>query len=162
MIGVNNRTGKALSGMDHLKQSINDILTTPLGTRVMRREYGSRLFELIDAPINSSTIIDIVSATADALAKWEPRILVERVEMDDANETGKLALTISAKYLPDGQSIKLDGILLTPVPTQKELPAPVPHNMSVVSRTGTFIRVQTPGYLYILKHDNQSVGVSLS
>jgi phage baseplate assembly protein W len=54
MIGVNNRTGKALDGMEHLKQSVQDILTTPLGTRVMRREYGSRLFELIDAPINSS------------------------------------------------------------------------------------------------------------
>jgi hypothetical protein len=112
MIGVNNRTGKALGGMDHLKQSITDILTTPLGTRVMRREYGSRLFEFIDAPINSSTIIDIVSATADALAKWEPRISVERVQIENADETGKLALTLSANYLPDGQPIKLDGIIL--------------------------------------------------
>ena len=159
MIGGNNRTGKALGGMDHLKQSINDILTTPLGTRVMRREYGSRLFELIDAPINSSTIIDIVSATADALAKWEPRIIVERVEIDDANETGKLALNISAKYLPDGQSIKLDGILLNPVPTQKDLPVSIPHNVGVTNRAGSFIRVPTPGYLYILKHDTGTVGV---
>jgi phage baseplate assembly protein W len=112
MIGVNNRTGKALDGMEHLKQSVQDILTTPLGTRVMRREYGSRLFELIDAPINSSTIINIVSATTAALAKWEPRILVERVLIDDADATGRLALTIQAKYLPDGQPIKLDGIIL--------------------------------------------------
>lgn len=112
MIGVNNRTGKALGGLDHLKQSITDILTTPIGTRVMRREYGSRLFELIDAPINSGTIIDIISATADALAKWEPRITLERVLVDDANETGNIALTIYGNYLPDGKPIKMDGIIL--------------------------------------------------
>jgi phage baseplate assembly protein W len=112
MIGVNNTTGQALGGMEHLKQSITDILTTPLGTRVMRREYGSRLFELIDAPINSGTVIDIISATADALAKWEPRLLVERVLVDNADATGRLELTILGKYLPDGHPIKLDGIVL--------------------------------------------------
>jgi hypothetical protein len=41
-------TRKALEGIDHLKQSIIDILTTPIGSRVMRRDYGSRLFELVD------------------------------------------------------------------------------------------------------------------
>jgi phage baseplate assembly protein W len=162
MIGVNSRTGKALGGMDHLKQSITDILTTPLGTRVMRREYGSRLFELIDAPINASTIIDIVSATADALATWEPRIIVERVQVDDADQTGKLALTISAKYLPDGQPIKLEGILLNPAPAQNDYPTPAAHSMEVISRAGTFIRVPTPGYLYIKNHAAVTVEVPVS
>jgi phage baseplate assembly protein W len=148
--------------MDHLKQSIRDILTTPLGTRVMRREYGSRLFELIDAPINAATIIDIVSATSDALAKWEPRIVVERVQIDDANETGKLALTISAKYLPDGQSIKLEGILLTPEPVQTVYPASAQTGLTVTNRSGTFIRVSTPGYLYIMNHAAQPVEIPVS
>ena len=31
MRGMSSDTGKALSGLDHLKQSIRDILTTPLG-----------------------------------------------------------------------------------------------------------------------------------
>ena len=42
MNGINATTGAALSGMDHLRQSIRDILTTRVGTRVMRRAYGSR------------------------------------------------------------------------------------------------------------------------
>ncbi|MGZ4953577.1 MAG: GPW/gp25 family protein [Methylobacter sp.] len=112
MIGVDNTTGKALGGIDHLKQSIRDILSTPIGTRVMRRDYGSRLFELIDAPMNSATIIDIVAATAEALDKWEPRITVDRVVLDDGVETGRIALTLFGKYRPDGSAIKMDGIIL--------------------------------------------------
>ncbi|HCF6085938.1 TPA: phage baseplate protein, partial [Pseudomonas aeruginosa] len=38
MIGLDRRTGQPLSGVAHLKQSIEDILTTPLGTRRMRPE----------------------------------------------------------------------------------------------------------------------------
>ena len=59
-MGMNAETGRELTGLEHLKQSIADILNTPIGSRVMRRDYGSRLFELIDAPINRSTVVDIV------------------------------------------------------------------------------------------------------
>lgn len=48
MIGMNAKTGKALGGVEHLKQSIRDIVTTPLGSRVMRRDYGCGLYELVD------------------------------------------------------------------------------------------------------------------
>lgn len=112
MTGINNTTGQALSGIEHLKQSIRDILLTPIGTRVMRRDYGSRLFDLVDAPMNSQTIIDIVAATAEALDKWEPRLVLERVVLNDANETGWLDMTLYGKYRPDGKQIILDGIIL--------------------------------------------------
>lgn len=52
MRGMNASTGKELEGLNHLKQSIVDILTTPIGSRVMRRDYESRLLELVDKPIN--------------------------------------------------------------------------------------------------------------
>ena len=48
MIGMSAVTGKPLEGLDHLRQSIADILSTPIGTRVGRREYGSLLAELVD------------------------------------------------------------------------------------------------------------------
>lgn len=48
MLGMDRNTGKLLSGTDHIRQSIVDILTTPLGTRVMLPEYGSKLFDLVD------------------------------------------------------------------------------------------------------------------
>ena len=74
-MGMNAETGRELTGLEHLKQSIADILNTPIGSRVMRRDYGSRLFELIDAPINRSTVVDIVAETAEALMKWEDRLV---------------------------------------------------------------------------------------
>lgn len=50
MLGMDRNTGKLLSGTDHIRQSIVDILTTPLGTRVMLPEYGSKLLILLIIP----------------------------------------------------------------------------------------------------------------
>lgn len=47
MRGMNDRTGKHNDGFEYLKQRIRDILSTPLGSRVMRRHYGSELFKRI-------------------------------------------------------------------------------------------------------------------
>lgn len=111
MNGIDATTGKRLSGLDHLRQSIRDILRTPIGSRVMRRDYGSRLFQLIDAPMNRSTLLDLYAATAEALATWEPRIRVDMVQATSA-EPGRVVLDISGEYLPDGQQITIDGIVV--------------------------------------------------
>jgi phage baseplate assembly protein W len=111
MNGTHALTGKSLSGIDHLYQSITDILTTPLGSRVMRRDYGSRLFELVDAPMNRGTLSDIYAATVDALARWEPRIQVTQVKASSA-EPGRVTLDITGNYLPDGKAITLEGIIV--------------------------------------------------
>lgn len=109
MRGMDTNTGRALSGIDHLKQSVRDILTTPIGSRVMRRDYGSRLFELIDNPTNPETMADIISSTASSLKQWERRIDVTRVLVTSAIP-GKITLNIEGKYKPDGQKITLEGI----------------------------------------------------
>ncbi len=77
----------------------------------MRREYGSRLFQLIDAPLNRSTIIDLYAATAEALERWEPRFQLESVQAVAA-EPGRVELDLTGVYLPDGQAITLDGIVV--------------------------------------------------
>lgn len=109
MIGIDKQTGQALSGIAHLRQSIEDILTTPKGTRIMRRDYGSDLPRLVDAPTNQETLLDIYAATADALAKWEPRIAVESVTTTEITD-GRIILSITGEYLPDGQTVTIDGI----------------------------------------------------
>lgn len=109
MQGTSALTGKPLDGRDHLRQSIRDILTTPIGSRVMRRDYGSRLFELIDAPMNRSTLLDIYAATAEAIARWEPRFKLQAVQASSA-APGSVTLDMIGEYLPDGQVITLDGI----------------------------------------------------
>ena len=104
-------SGKSVEGLGHLRQSIIDILTTPIGSRVMRRNYGSRLFDLIDAPINRETLVDIYAAVAEALDKWEDRLQLQQVDITNA-QLGQLILSLTGKYLVDGQVLKLDGIVI--------------------------------------------------
>lgn len=101
MPGMSRQTGRLLDELTHVRQSIADILTTPIGSRVMRRDYGSRLFELIDAPINARTLGDIYAATVDALRRWEPRIAVRRVRVLSV-AAGRLSLSVEADFR-DGQ-----------------------------------------------------------
>lgn len=110
-MGMNAETGRELTGLEHLKQSIADILNTPIGSRVMLRDYGSRLFELIDAPINRSTVVDIVAETAEALMKWEDRLVVGVVDVTSA-VVGRIVLRITGKYKLDGKTVQLDGIVV--------------------------------------------------
>jgi len=108
---MDSSTGKGLAGLDHLRQSVRDILSTPVGSRVMRRDYGSRLFELVDAPMNKSTVVEIITATATALRTWEPRLKVETVRVEKA-EPGKIEINLTARYLPSGSSVTLNGIVI--------------------------------------------------
>jgi uncharacterized protein len=114
MNGTNAATGKPLSGLDHLRQSISDILTTPIGSRVMRRDYGSSLFLLVDHPMTPDLKVEVYAAVIDALSKWEPRLQVDSVSMDPASNpaTGKMIITIEGKYLIDGTPVRLEGIQL--------------------------------------------------
>ncbi|MBU0680094.1 MAG: GPW/gp25 family protein [Proteobacteria bacterium] len=111
MHGTDAATGKTISGIAHLHQSIRDILTTPLGSRVMRRDYGSRLFELVDRPVNPALTVELYAATAEALAKWEPRFRLTTV-FAESIAPGQVVLTMTGRYLPNGQEIKLEGIVV--------------------------------------------------
>lgn len=97
MKGVNAGTGLRIEGEAHLIQSIADILTTPIGARVMRRDYGSLLPELIDAPFNGATRMKLYGATATALMRWEPRIRLTRVELTLGDTPGKFVLDIEGR-----------------------------------------------------------------
>ncbi len=111
MIGMDAETGRALSGIAHLRQSIRDILTTPVGSRVMRRDYGSRLPHLVDAPVNEDTLVAIYVATAEALLAWEPRLRLERVRATPLGG-GQVRIDLEGHYRPEGRAIQLDGILV--------------------------------------------------
>lgn len=86
MNGTDRRTGKRLSGSAHLRQSVSDILTTPVGSRVLVRDYGSDLFSLVDNPRDDLTRLRIIAATASALARWEPRLQVTKVVVTFAQD----------------------------------------------------------------------------
>ena len=112
LAGMSNITGGRLDGMGHLRQSVWDILSTPIGTRVMRRTYGSRVPELIDRPITPKLAAELSIAVAEALGRWEPRIRLNRVQLTDADQ-GWMEMTIEGTWrlagFPD-RDITLTGV----------------------------------------------------
>lgn len=108
--GTNANTGKPLDGAAHLKQSIRDILTTRIGTRVMRREYGSRLPELVDNPMGELLEMELIAATAEALERWEPRFKLERCFVSSLSESGNIVIDLEGLVLVNDEPLRLEGI----------------------------------------------------
>lgn len=91
--GMNVSTGIRIDGLQHIEQSIAQILTTPIGSRVMRRDFGSLIPELIiDQPLNDETQLMISAATATAIRKWEPRFQMTRVQLHIQGLSGSAEL----------------------------------------------------------------------
>jgi phage baseplate assembly protein W len=111
MRGMSRATGKYLDDLEHLKQSIVDILTTPVGSRVMRREYGSNLFYLVDRPINREFVQQIYAAVADAIERWEPRFDLKKITVDEVKD-GRITLSLSGVYLITQMRVNLQGVVI--------------------------------------------------
>lgn len=75
-----------------IKESIKDILITPLGSRVMLPEYGSRVFELIDRKMDDSFMADLTTYVVEAIERWETRVKLNKVSAIKNN--GKLSITL--------------------------------------------------------------------
>lgn len=106
MIGVDRRTGQPLSGLDHLKQSIEDILTTPLGSRRMRPDYGSNLRRFVDLPVNDGWKSAVQAEVARALGRWEPRLRLERVQVVSI-VGGQIGLLLTGQYLGNAAVVEV-------------------------------------------------------
>lgn len=92
--GMNRFTGQRISESQHISQSIQDILTTPLGSRVMRRDYGSAIFELIDQPQSAAVKLQLMAAAVIALTRWEPRIRITEIEVIAGDLNGKMQFNL--------------------------------------------------------------------
>ncbi|WP_332731671.1 GPW/gp25 family protein [Pseudomonas sp. ESBL2] len=108
MIGVERRTGQPLSGLDHLKQSIEDILTTPLGSRRMRPDYGCNLRRFVDLPVNDGWKSAVQAEVARALGRWEPRVQLERVKVVSVLD-GQIGLELTGQYLGNSAVVEVSA-----------------------------------------------------
>ncbi|ECS0124114.1 GPW/gp25 family protein [Salmonella enterica] len=93
-IGMSRNDGQALADTDHLRQSVRDILLTPKGSRIARREYGSLLSALIDQPQNPALRLQIMSAVYVALNRWEPRLTLDSITIN-GNFDGSMVVELT-------------------------------------------------------------------
>ena len=104
MTGISRATGRMLTRRDHIRQSIDDILTTPIGSRLMRRNYGSFLPQLVDHPATGANRLRLIAATAQAIMKWEPRTRVSRIAIR-FNAQGRCEISIARRDTHSTESV---------------------------------------------------------
>jgi len=101
-VGIDRRTGAVLTDWAHVVQSIEDLLTTRVLSRLMRRDYGSDVPLLIDAPMTDESLLRFYAAVAEALNRWEPRFELEELSFEAAGPDGRVTLRLSGLYIPRG------------------------------------------------------------
>lgn len=99
-VGMDRETGAPLSGVGHLQQSLRDLLSTPLGSRRERPEYGSLLPRMVDLPVSPGLISSAQAEAARRIARWEPRLKLKQVTVQAVID-GRINFHLSGVYLGD-------------------------------------------------------------
>lgn len=104
--GIDRRTGQPLTGFDHVVQSVEVIVTTLIGMRVMRRTFGAALLRMLGENLSSETVMRATMAIAMALELWEPRFALKQVVIGEnspeAMRQGRLRMSLIGEYRPRG------------------------------------------------------------
>ncbi|GAB6045080.1 hypothetical protein JCM11957_06780 [Caminibacter profundus] len=64
------------------EEAIKRVLLTPLGSRVMRPNFGSLLYTLVDKTFDDEFILNAISYTYEAIEKNLPEVNIKKVDVD--------------------------------------------------------------------------------
>jgi uncharacterized protein len=90
-------TVSLVGGDADIERSIELILTTAPGERPLRPEFGCGVHALVFAPADAATAGRLADAVQTALDRWEPRIVVDFVDVT-ADEITQGLLYIDVQY----------------------------------------------------------------
>lgn len=86
------------------EEAIKRVLMTPLGSRVMRPEFGSELYKLVDRNFDDEFKLDAISYTYEAIEKNLPEVKIKKVDVDKnlitilcEDESGELEVEVEFK-----------------------------------------------------------------
>lgn len=110
----NHATGSVelVSNVEDINQSLNILLSTTLGERVMQPKYGSDLTEYVFEALNSSVIGYIKDRVRNAILYYESRITVEKIDVtaDDSFDLIEGRFTISIEYTIPGTNSRFNYV----------------------------------------------------
>ena len=92
--GRDGRTGM-VDAEDDIRESLAILLSTRPGERVMHPLYGCALHALVFEHVSETVVTEIRHTVAEAIARGEPRVVVERVAvLPGPDEDGVLPIEI--------------------------------------------------------------------
>lgn len=86
---------KMITAIDDIEKSLQTIVTTRRGERVMRPKFGCDLGDKVFENLNSTELNDIKKRIEEAILLYEPRIDIEKLELNTDNVLeGKLLILL--------------------------------------------------------------------
>ena len=101
-----------VSDEEDIRESLNILLSTSLGERVMQPRYGCNLEDYLFEPLNSTTVGFIKNLVSNAILFYEPRIVVEEITVtgDDSAALFEGRFSIEVKYSIPGTNSRFNYV----------------------------------------------------
>jgi phage baseplate assembly protein W len=95
------------SGPEKIKENIVHLLLTGVGERVMRRDYGGGLHQLVHDPNNDALRAIVQHQLAKSIGQWEPRVLLQDVTVTQQDGTLVVELRYVIRRTQQPQSVSV-------------------------------------------------------
>ncbi len=92
-----------------VRQMIEVILRTTPGEQLMRPGFGAGLEAMIHEPNTLTTRARIHDAITDALRRYEPRIILDRVDVDTGDDPREVLITLSYRLILTGAPARVQA-----------------------------------------------------
>lgn len=107
--GTNRATGALIEGVPYLRQRLEDVINTPIGSIVGRRAFGSRMHEIQDRTVNEAFHMDAYIRLAEAInnpANGLDDFRLQDMRLSQPAE-GQVEIAVSGVLLINGRPVNV-------------------------------------------------------
>jgi phage baseplate assembly protein W len=90
---------------------IEVILRTAPGEQLMRPEFGGGLERMLHEPNTLATRARMQEQIADGLTRWEPRILLDRIDVDSALDAREVRITVAYRLARTSEAASVTAVM---------------------------------------------------
>lgn len=96
---------------ESVRQMIEVILRTAPGEQLMRPEFGGGIERMLHEPNTLTTRARLQQRIADSLTQWEPRILLDRIDVDPAPDPREVQITVAYRLARTSEAASISAVM---------------------------------------------------
>lgn len=85
---------RLVQGEDDVRESLRILLSTSLGERLLRPDYGCDLRNFLFEPLDRTTVATIFDIVKRAILLHEPRVRMDDLRLETDQEAGRLDVEV--------------------------------------------------------------------